>query len=259
MQDNELFRRRMLDRVLPEVAVDLAVEYRSFSKDWVHHFTKDGKQAEVFGYKFSINNAAASATADDKVATAALLEDAGVPCIPHVLVYNHNGEIDRYALVQGEVVAKPLRGMSGAGVLRFTSQAEAERHMLETTRFAWTVAPYRTITREIRSIVLDDEILLTYEKRQPLTEDGKVTMFNLKYGAQPTDIIAEGEIRDITLRAMKALNLRVAAVDVVEVNGEYEVLEINSGITMEHYMRMSDQHYERGRYVYTKIIAASLA
>jgi glutathione synthase/RimK-type ligase-like ATP-grasp enzyme len=55
------------------------------------------------------------------------------------------------------------------------------------------------------------------------------------------------------------LNLRVAAVDVVEVNGEYEVLEINSGITMEHYMRMSDQHYMRGKDVYTKIIAASLA
>lgn len=249
----------MLDRVLPEVATNLSVGYRSFSKDWVHHFTSNGKQAEVFGYKFSINNAAASATADDKVATAALLEDAGVPCIPHVLVYNHNGEINRYASVDGEVVAKPLRGMSGAGVLRFPSQAEAEKYMLETTRFAWTVAPYRTITREIRSIVLDGEILLTYEKRQTLVEDGKVTMFNLKYGAQPTDIIAEGEVCDITLRAMKALNLRVAAVDVVEVNGKYEVLEINSGITMEHYMRMSEQHYERGKNVYMKIIAASLA
>lgn len=249
----------MLDRVLPEVATNLSVGYRSFSKDWVHHFTSNGKQAEVFGYKFSINNAAASATADDKVATAALLEDAGVPCIPHVLVYNHNGEINRYASVDGEVVAKPLRGMSGAGVLRFPSQAEAEKYMLETTRFAWTVAPYRTITREIRSIVLDGEILLTYEKRQTLVEDGKVTMFNLKYGAQPTDIIAEGEVCDITLRAMKALNLRVAAVDVVEANGKYEVLEINSGITMEHYMRMSEQHYERGKNVYMKIIAASLA
>lgn len=259
MQDNQVFRQRMLDRVLPEVATNLGVSYRSFSKDWVHHFTKDDRQAEVFGYKFSINNAAASATADDKVATAALLEDAGVPCIPHVLVYNHKGQIDRYASVEGEVVAKPLRGMSGAGVLRFTSQTTAEQYMLETTRFAWTVAPYRTITREIRSIVLDGEILLTYEKRQPLVEDGKVTMFNLKYGAQPTDITAEGVVHDITLSAMKALNLRVAAVDVVEVNGEYEVLEINSGITMEHYMRMSEQHYERGKDVYTKIIAASLA
>jgi glutathione synthase/RimK-type ligase-like ATP-grasp enzyme len=259
MQDNQVFRQRMLDRVLPEVADELGIGYRSFSKDWVHHFTKGGKQAEVFGYKFSINNAAASATADDKVATAALLEAANVPCIPHVLVYNHKGQIDRYASVEGEVVAKPLRGMSGAGVLRFPSQQEAERYMLETARFAWTVAPYRTITREIRSIVLDGDILLTYEKRQSIVEDGKVTMFNLKYGAQPTDIIAEGEVRDITLRAMKALNLRVAAVDVVEVNGEYEVLEINSGITMEHYMRMSEQHYGRGKDVYTKIIAASLA
>ena len=249
----------MLDRVLPEIATNLGVGYRSFSKDWVHHFTKDDRQAEVFGYKFSINNAAASATADDKVATAALLEDASVPCIPHVLVYNHKGQIDRYASVEGEVVAKPLRGMSGAGVLRFASQAQAEQHMLETTRFAWTIAPYRTITREIRSIVLDNEILLTYEKRQSQVEDGKVTMFNLKHGAQPTDITADGKVRDITLQAMKALNLRVAAVDVVEVDGDYEVLEINSGITMEHYMRMSDQHYERGKNVYTKIIAASLA
>jgi len=259
MQDNQVFRQRMLDRVLPEVANELGVGYRSFSKDWVHHFSRGDARAEVFGYKFSINNAAASATADDKVATAALLEDANVPCIPHVLVYNHKGQIDRYASIDGEVVAKPLRGMSGAGVLRFQNQPEAERYMLETTRFAWTIAPYRTIAREIRSIVLDGEILLTYEKRQSLVEDGKVTMFNLKYGAQPTDITAEGKVRDITLRAMKALNLRVAAVDVVEVNGDYEVLEINSGITMEHYMRISDQHYERGKGVYTKIIAASLA
>ena len=259
MQEKQLFRQRMLDRVLPEVATELGVGYRSFSEDWVHHFSKNDKRAEVFGYKFSINNAAASVTADDKVATAALLEAAGVPCIPHVLVYNHKGMIDRYASVDGEVVAKPLRGMGGAGVLRFVSQEEAEQHMLETTRFAWTVAPYRNIVREIRSIVLDGEILLTYEKRQSTTEDGAVTMFNLKYGAQPCDIEAGDIVRDITLRAMEALNLRVAAVDVVEVDGRYEVLEINSGITMEHYMRIDEQHYQRGKQVYAKIIAASLA
>ena len=59
---------------------------------------------------------------------------------------------------------------------------------------------------------------------------------NLDSGAQPI-LLEHGETRDacvgIALRAAKAIGIRFASVDVVKVNGGWQVLEINSGVMME--------------------------
>jgi glutathione synthase/RimK-type ligase-like ATP-grasp enzyme len=59
---------------------------------------------------------------------------------------------------------------------------------------------------------------------------------NLDSGAQPT-LLNEGKVRDacvaIAIRAAKAIGIRFASIDVVEVDGAWQVLEINSGVMME--------------------------
>jgi glutathione synthase/RimK-type ligase-like ATP-grasp enzyme len=59
---------------------------------------------------------------------------------------------------------------------------------------------------------------------------------NLDSGAQPI-LLEDGEVRDacvkIATRAAKAIGIRFASVDVVKADGEWQVLEINSGVMME--------------------------
>ena len=59
---------------------------------------------------------------------------------------------------------------------------------------------------------------------------------NLDSGAQPT-LLHEGQVREacieIAIRAAKAVDIRFASIDVVQVGGAWQVLEINSGVMME--------------------------
>ena len=67
---------------------------------------------------------------------------------------------------------------------------------------------------------------------------------NLDFGAQPT-LLAEGSARDacvaMALQAAHAIGIRFASVDVVQVDGVWQVLEVNSGVMME---ALSRQHPE---------------
>jgi hypothetical protein len=68
---------------------------------------------------------------------------------------------------------------------------------------------------------------------------------NLDSGAQPT-LLNQGKVRDacvgIAIRAAKAIDIRFASIDVVEVDGAWQVLEINSGVMME---ALSKAHPDR--------------
>jgi glutathione synthase/RimK-type ligase-like ATP-grasp enzyme len=59
---------------------------------------------------------------------------------------------------------------------------------------------------------------------------------NLDSGARPI-LLTGGKARDacaeIAIRAAKAIDIRFASIDVVQVNGAWQVLEINSGVMME--------------------------
>jgi glutathione synthase/RimK-type ligase-like ATP-grasp enzyme len=64
---------------------------------------------------------------------------------------------------------------------------------------------------------------------------------NLDAGAQPT-LLTEGKVRDacvaIAIPAAKAIDIRFASIDVVEVDGAWQILEINSGVMMEALSRL---------------------
>ena len=64
---------------------------------------------------------------------------------------------------------------------------------------------------------------------------------NLDSGARPA-LLEQGSMRDacvaIAIRAAKAIDIRFASIDVVRVNGNWQILEINSGVMMEALSRL---------------------
>ena len=139
-------------------------------------------------------------------------------------------------------------------VQAFESVADATKYAENSQVEAWTLSPRHDIVREMRFVVLDNDVLLAYEKQKP-TQNGNLSMFNLGRGAIPKDIDPSANLVDLALQARQALSLRVCAVDIIELaSGEFLVLEVNDGIMMEYYSRHSAENAAKAYRVYETIL-----
>lgn len=258
----------IVDRLLPDIARSICeqrgISYESLSDEWVLRLTQGDTTRWVLGYKFDINTAAVSGLAQDKVATYEVLTRSGVPAVPHILARSvPHQKVSVASLEQafGEqsVVLKPLDGTGGRGVQKCDSVADAVQHIVTSTEPAWALAPYLEIVREFRVILLDGDVLVSYEKVEP-TELHGLKLFNLGMGARAADISDPtllDSVQSLAKSASQALSLRLAAIDViVSEDGTMRVLEVNDGIMMENYARQSDRYRSNAEVAYDKIIGA---
>ncbi len=222
---------------------------------------KDSRIRWILGYQFDLNTAAASAVAQDKVATYAALSAASVPVVEHVLVRSVLGEPfpeDELArLFPGAFVIKPLEGTGGRDVQKVSSVSEAKNTILKSGELAWGASPYYDIEAEYRVILLDGKPLIMYEKTQPVAIHG-LRFFNLGKGAVPQDIVTEdtrAALESLARQACSALALRLASVDIVRIAGVLRVLEVNDGIMAEYYARSSEQYKQNAALTYDAIVA----
>lgn len=212
---------------------------------WLIAMRRGTRRHFAFGYDIGLNSAIAHRLANDKSATAEALALEGVPCIPHHLFLNpklgtHVAGADwrerMLALLaqnaQG-VVVKPNEGTSGRSVFKVTTEAELDRavgHVFSMST-GLVISPYVAIEDEVRVVLLGDVPLVVYSKQR-----GKDWRHNLDAGAKPV-LLEEGEIRAACIKlagdAANAIGIAFASIDVVRVGGEWEALEINSGVMME--------------------------
>ena len=199
----------------------------------------------AFGYDIGLNSAIAHRLANDKSATSEALKLQGVPCIPHHLFLNpklgekvvgttwHDAMLALlHAHPQG-VVVKPNEGTSGRSVFKATTEAELDHAVGEVFSMSagLVISPYVEIEDEVRVILLDDAPLIVYSKQR-----GNDWRHNLDAGAKPV-LLKDGEARaacvKLAIDAANAIGIIFASIDVVRVDGEWRVLEINSGVMME--------------------------
>lgn len=255
-----------LDRFLPKAvkaACDKrAINYESFSDEWVLKLQKDNKLAWVCGYKFDCNGSAASAVANDKVAASLALSALKIPVVPHILARSvpqqtvNESLLSSAFLANQALVIKPLTGSGGKGVELANSVAEAVYKIKASNEPAWAVSPYINIAQEFRFIILNGNILLSYEKQNPVKREG-LTFFNLGLGATPRLIGANNyeELSTLACQAVSSLNLSLAAVDIcVDLSGKSKVMEVNDGIMAENFARHSKEYEEHAYELYDKII-----
>lgn len=267
MQNGPYIRERVLPGVIHSVCAQHGIDFQAFSNDWVLRLEKTGSVRWVVGYKFDINLSAAGQLAQDKVATYMALAAAGVLAIEHYLVRSvpHDPtqwHLDFPVLKNKAVVLKPLDGTGGRAVGRYESVTEALQTAQESDEPAWAITPHYDLQAEYRLIMLDGRLLLSLEKTQPVLH-GKLKLFNLGYGAVAVDILDEALLHDlkaIAIRVMCTLSLRLAAVDIVRTStGELRVLEVNDGISLEHYALQSVEYRDRAEMVYGSITVALFA
>jgi Glutathione synthase/Ribosomal protein S6 modification enzyme (glutaminyl transferase) len=80
---------------------------------------------------------------------------------------------------------------------------------------------------------------------------------NLGQGAMAEEVSDRKMIEKLSTLALKTanvLNVRFAAIDIIETKEEIKILEVNSGIMMEHYSKINDETYEIAKDIYKEAI-----
>jgi len=190
----------------------ITVEVRS--DGWLIVMQKGERRHLAFGYDIGLNGAVASAIANDKAATADILERSGIPCLPHALFMGPR--LDQYIPATGNweamldllkrhpagVVVKPNDGTSGRSVFLVTSPAKLECAVQEIFAFhaSLAISPYVAIEDEVRVVLLDEAPLVVYAKHRPsVIGDGGHSLFELALAATPAaqrSTVLPGLLRD---------------------------------------------------------------
>lgn len=192
-----------------------------------------------------------------------------------------------------DVVIKANQGYGGKDVFHITSKKELFSQMdkLFTKNYSISLCPYYDILKEYRLIVLDKEILLMYYKIKPeVIGDGQKTINELLKEFNPSyfhdidvsdKVLASGEkysynwqfnlssganscldiepskkviLKNMMEEILKILPVRFCSIDIIETDGDFKVLEINSSVSVSKFMLQHVDGYEIAKNIYAKVI-----
>ncbi len=265
MQTGKYIKNRLLPQIVRAISSKKGLSVDTYSDDWVIKIANEEEFIWVYGYHFDINNGAANEIANDKVATYLTLSAADIPAVSHYLVRSAAREDIKASDVKHRIadtaqpfVIKPLTGSSGQNLQYVEDLAAGVEVVRRSGEAAWAASPYENIAKEFRVIVLDERAELIYEKTQPVIK-GRLRLFNLGLGAKAQDITdakpLSNQLSELAILTCRTLKLRLAAVDIVQLDDEKKkILEVNSGISFEHYGRQSQAHFKKAEQIYEKII-----
>lgn len=253
-----------------EIGVQLTIR----SDRWLYVLRKDDVTKFVIGHVFPFNTAAAGELCTDKAALADYLSIMNVPHVEHRLFSaydrDENGLWRRQQLTKDHildrllatdvpypVVVKPLRGSNGNHVTCAADVAgcvDAIAPLLDIDAMA-VLSPYAVIESELRFVLLDGEPICVLEKIR--RDDWR---HNLSHGAvaQPVPDPPSAAIA-LARTAADVLDMRLATVDCVLVDGSWFVLEINNGTKLVKWANQNQLTRAAATDVYRRLVLAMFA
>ena len=259
--------KRFIVDVVREYCDEHDITLELLSGDWIMRMTKGSEQRYIFGPDFGLNSSVSKLLARDKSATSEVLAYAQVPHIEHRLFLrpgslgsNPHGNWESlqtcFQEFNNDVVCKPNDGSAGLFVARAQTSAEFETaiHELFVQSRTVAVSPYYPIESEYRITMVDHNAELIYEK---VKADDEELKFNLSNGSQAhevTDPALVARLQELATNATRALNIRLANVDIARVGNELSILEVNGSVSFENYAQQGPEEERKARAVYKKVI-----
>jgi glutathione synthase/RimK-type ligase-like ATP-grasp enzyme len=208
----------------------IAVEVRA--DGWLIVMQRGAKRRFAFGYDVGLNSAVAHRIANDKSATAEVLNMSGVACVPHALFLGP--ELSEYVGARGTweamlgllnenprgIVVKPNEGTSGKSVFRVSTKPALELAVKQifASHLSLAISPYLDIEDEVRVVLIDEMPVVVYSKSRPAVEgDGRHSLLELALKATST------ERRSTVLAGMLA-ELEKSGLDAILPPGQRRVL-----------------------------------
>ncbi len=247
---------------------------------------RSNKKALLYGNDLGLNPSSSARIASDKVATYDVLKLSSIPAVEHVLALRPNLAKSWQNIHSMKEVVSGLElklGSSSNFVVKIRSGssggygvflAKDRRQLKKKLRQIWkkdratAVSKLLKIENEFRVVVLDGVAELVYAKdlapnwSSKSNNSDELVLRNLAHGAiarvLKKDDIQLSSLQDLALRAMAALSLRFASVDIVEVDGELLILEVNQGVMLEYFSQQSLHKKKLAEDLYRKAILAKL-
>lgn len=268
-------------QILHEICAEQGIRIDELSDGWIKLMVHGSERHFVVGYDVGLNSAASVALASSKTDAYNILSVAGIPAVLHQVFYSpenhepyargHNSPdllVNFFQKYHSSIVLKPNGGMTGRQVYHITDKdqiATAVKQILSPHYWhnaspAIAASPYHEIQHEYRVIMLDNEPKFVYQKSLTATSDWK---FNLSQGAVAERVTEDDLLATLTNMAgsaMKALDLRFASVDIIKlVSGELLVLEVNSGVSVNGYLKQHPDDYAEFKEIFAEAVAKVFA
>ncbi len=161
----------------------------------------------------------------DKYYTSTLLEDAGLPTPRTIVTERFDEALAAFHELGGDVVVKPLFGSEGRGMVRVSDPDIAHRvfRALELCRYVYYLQEFVPHGRQdIRVFVAGGQAVAAMVRR------GETWKTNVAQGAKAEPRALDDELREMALRAARALGADYAGVDILPIEGGgYTVIEVN--------------------------------
>ncbi|UQS25346.1 hypothetical protein L1857_22315 [Amycolatopsis thermalba] len=233
---------------------DLALLY-----DWLDHLTDGGSRV--------VNRVADMRRCRNKVRQAATLEAAGLP-VPETRVVGTLGAVEECLAEWGEVVLKPVIGHASIDMTHLRahgpSGTEADLLGLREEIVVWHLLQERKVLcaqpfvpnpgRDVRVTVVGRTVVACVYQHS--TAPDKRVRHHL-YPIRWEQVELTARIRDISVRAVAALGLDLASIDLVEGPDGPVVIEVNEGIST--WRRIEESYGGLTSAGMTRVIADHLA
>ncbi|GHT78767.1 hypothetical protein FACS1894104_2430 [Actinomycetota bacterium] len=256
-------------KIINQICAEDNIRIEHFSEGWAMHLAKADKSAVIYWRDFGLNNSSAYRLICDKSALSQFLTLNGVANIPHSFfgapIKPWNNGADNYPKIlellheHRQLVCKDNLGTSGYLVYR--CQTEPELRAAVDAIFSQgcdlAVSPFVEIQNEYRLVMLDGRTELVFAKQR---QNGQWKS-NLGLGAMAVIETDPGIIKSlgkIAVDVCKLLDLRFVSVDIVNVDSNYQVLEINGGVSMCHFAGQNPDNYRMAKQIYRKAIYKAL-
>jgi glutathione synthase/RimK-type ligase-like ATP-grasp enzyme len=176
------------------------IEVELKADGWLIAMKRGSQRRFAFGYDLGLNSAVAHRIANDKAATADVLEICGIPCVPHTAflsprMYKYitpsgawTAMLDLLKQNPQGIVVKPNEGTGGISVFKVRTEPELEvaANEIFSSEKSLAISPYLEIEDEVRVILIDDRPIVVLSKNRPsVVGDGKRTVLELAIATIP--------------------------------------------------------------------------
>lgn len=179
---------------------------------------------EELGIKL-INSRESLEIASDKFLSSIFLKNHNIPTPETIICEEANDALDGFNELGGDVILKPLYGSKGIGITRLNDRAFAENVIYtlgELNEVFYLQEFIEHNNRDIRVLVLGDKAVAGMYR---VSDSWKT---NIYAGAKMEPIDLTDQLKELSIKAAKAVKTEIAGVDIIESEKGYQVLEVNS-------------------------------
>ena len=191
---------RAFTRAVKTYCASHGIEVELKADGWLIAMKQGASRRFAFGYDLGLNSAVAHRIANDKAATADVLEICGIAHVPHTAFLSPR--MYKYITPSGAwtamlellrqnpqgIVVKPNEGTGGIAVFKVGTEPELEvaANEIFSSEKSLAISPYLDIEDEIRIVLIDDRPIVALSKSRPsVVGDGKRSVLELAIATMP--------------------------------------------------------------------------